>query len=91
MRTMLKLAGGACAIAALLLMSGTGAEAARCSQVAVQGEALTPELAREMAKMNLEFAVAEKKAKAAGKVAYKCGAPGPLLLTSCTARQRACA
>ena len=40
--------------------------------------------------MNLEFAVAAKGAKAAGKAALKCGAPGPLLLTSCTAKQRAC-
>jgi hypothetical protein len=43
-----------------------------------------------MAKMNLEFAVVSKGAKSAGKVSYKCGAPGPLFLTSCKAMQRAC-
>ena len=89
MKSVMKLTVGACAVAALLLVSGTGVQAA-CNRVAVQGEGLTPELAKEVAKMNLEFEVAAKNAKAAGPVAFKCGAPGPLLLTSCTARQRAC-
>jgi hypothetical protein len=89
MRTVQKVVIGACAAAVLALASGTGVEAA-CGRVAVKGEAITPELAREVAKMNLEFAVMDKKAKASGPVAYKCGAPGPLLLTSCTAKQRAC-
>ena len=43
-----------------------------------------------MTKMNLEFAVLAKGAKASGKAALKCGAPGPLMLTSCPGKQRAC-
>jgi hypothetical protein len=90
MKTVLRLAVGACAVGMLVVASGTGAEAARCNRVAVKGEGITPEIAREMAKMNLEFAVMEKNAKAAGPVAYKCGTSGPFMLNSCTARQRAC-
>jgi hypothetical protein len=71
------------------LVAVAGAEA-RCSRVTAQGEGLTKELAQDMAKMNLEFAVVSKGAKSAGKVSYKCGAPGPLSLTSCKAMQRAC-
>ena len=80
---------GAFAVAGLALVAGTPAQAA-CSSVSVKGEGLTKEIAQEVTKMNLEFAVVAKGAKAAGKVALKCGAPGPLLLTSCTAKQRAC-
>ena len=89
MKTVLRLAVGACAIGALMLASGTGAEA-RCNRVVVKGEGITPEIAREVAKMNLEFAVMDKKAKASGPVAFKCGNSGPLMFSSCTARQRAC-
>jgi hypothetical protein len=89
MKTVLRLAVGACAVGALLLASGTSADA-RCGRLAVKGEGITPEIAREVAKMNLEFAVMEKKAKASGPVAYKCGTSGPFMLNACTARQRAC-
>jgi len=89
MKSMHKLVVGACAVAGLALVAGTAAQAA-CSSVRVTGEGLTKEIAQEVTKMNLEFAVASKGAKAAGKAALKCGAPGPLLLTSCTAKQRAC-
>lgn len=89
MKSMHKILVGACAAASLALVTGTAAQAA-CSRVSVTGEGLTKELAQEVTKMNLEFAVAAKGAKAAGKAALKCGAPGPLLLTSCTAKQRAC-
>ncbi len=77
------------AVAGIALVAGTAAQAA-CSTVSVKGEALTKEIAQEMTKMNLEFAVMAKGAKAAGKAAVKCAAPGPLLLTSCTGKQRAC-
>ena len=89
MRTVQKLVVGTCAVVALALASGTGAEAA-CSRVVVKGEGLTKEIARDVAKMNLEFAVTSKGAKSAGKVAYTCGTSGPLMLNSCTAKQRAC-
>jgi outer membrane murein-binding lipoprotein Lpp len=77
------------AVAGIALVAGTAVQAA-CSTVSVKGEALTKEIAQEMTKMNLEFAVMAKGAKAAGKAAVKCAAPGPLLLTSCTGKQRAC-
>jgi hypothetical protein len=83
------LIAGACAIAGFALVAVTDVQAA-CMRVSAQGEAVTKELARDMAKVNLDFAVAAKGAKAAGKVDYRCGAPGPLLWTSCTAKQRAC-
>ena len=89
MRTMQKFLVGACAAAALVMASGTDVEAA-CSRVVVKGEGLTKEIARDMAKMNLEFAAAAKGAKVAGKAAYKCGTSGPMMFASCTARQRAC-
>ena len=89
MKSMHRVLLGVCAFACLALLAGTDVQAA-CSRVSAQGEAVTKELAQEMAKMNLEFAVLAKNAKASGKVAMSCGAPGPLLFTSCTARQRAC-
>ena len=89
MKSMHKFVVGACAVGGFALLAVTGVEAA-CTRVSAQGEAITKEIAGEMAKMNLEFAVAAKVAKAAGKAALKCGAPGPLLLTSCTAKQKAC-
>ena len=88
MKAMHRLVVGA-AVAGIALVAGTAAQAA-CSNVSVKGEALTKEIAQEVTKMNLEFAVMAKGAKAAGKAAVKCGAPGPLLLTSCTGKQRAC-
>lgn len=89
MNTMRNLVVAACAVAGLTFAVGTSVQAA-CSSVSVKGEGITKEIATEVTKMNLEFAVAAKGAKAAGKMALKCGAPGPLLLTSCTAKQRAC-
>jgi hypothetical protein len=89
MKTTFKLVVAACAAGAVALLAMPVAEAA-CMRVSAKGEGITKELAQGMAKMNLEMAVASKKAKASGKVAYKCGGPGPLLFTSCTAKQRAC-
>lgn len=89
MKTTHRLIVGACAVAGFALVVGTDVQAA-CSRVSAQGEAVTKEIARDVAKINLDFAVSAKGAKSAGKVAYKCGAPGPLLWTSCTAKQRAC-
>lgn len=89
MKTAFKLIVAACAAGAVALVTVPNAEAA-CTRVSAAGEGLTKELATEMAKMNLEFALMSKGAKASGRVAMKCGSPGPLLLTSCTAKQKAC-
>lgn len=89
MKSMRRLAVGVCALAGFAAMAVIDVQAA-CTRVSAQGEALTKELATEMAKINLEFTVAAKGAKSAGPVQTKCGAPGMLLMTSCTAKQRAC-
>jgi hypothetical protein len=85
MKSMLRLAVGVCAVAGFAV-----AAEARCTRTSAVGEGLTPEIAKEMAKINLDFTVSSKGAKASGPVAFKCGAPGMLLLTSCTAKQRTC-
>jgi hypothetical protein len=86
MKTILRIAISACFIAGLFAV----AEArSRCSRVSAQGEGLTKELATEMAKINLGFSIAAKNAKASGRIHVRCS-PGMLMLTSCTARQRAC-
>lgn len=89
MRTVFKFAIITCAAGAVALLAAPGAEAA-CNRVSAKGEGLTKELAQGMAKMNLELAVMAKGQKASGRVAYKCGSPGTLMLTSCTAKQKAC-
>jgi hypothetical protein len=89
MKTAFKFAIAACAAAGVALVAVPSADAA-CNRVSAKGEGLTKELAQEMAKMNLEFAVASKGQKASGRVAMKCGSPGTMMLTACTARQRAC-
>ncbi len=76
-----------------VLMAGVSlAEAAqgKCSRVQAQGEGITKELATEVAKMNLNFSIATKGSKATGAAKVTCGAPGPLMWTSCVAQQRAC-
>lgn len=89
MKITLRIAAGVCVAAVFAVAAGTEAQAA-CTRVSAQGEGLTKEIAREVAKINLDFAVSAKGAKSAGTVQYKCGAPGMLLLTSCTAKQKAC-
>ena len=77
---------GACTIAAFALVAGTPAQA-KCTMASATGGGLGPEMAKEMAKMNLDMAIAAKGAKARGKVSYKCGMP---FLSECTATRRAC-
>jgi len=89
MKGMTRLALGALAVAAFGVVATSDVQAA-CSRVSAQGEGLTKELAAEMAKINLDFAIMTKGTKAAGPVQTSCGAPGPLLLTTCTAKQKAC-
>jgi len=88
MKSMLRMAVGVCALAGFAFVAGTEAQA-RCSSVSVQGEGLTKELATEMDKIHLDFTIAMKGTKASGPVRTTC-APGMLLLTACTAKQRAC-
>ncbi len=59
MKAMHKLVVGAFAVAGFALVAGTAAQAA-CSSVSVKGEGLTKEIAQEVTKMNLEFAVARQ-------------------------------
>jgi hypothetical protein len=84
-----RMIAGACALAGFVAMASHDASAA-CSRVTAQGEAITKELATEMAKINLNFAIASKNAKGKGAVKVTCGAPGPLAWTSCKAQQSAC-
>jgi hypothetical protein len=80
---------GACALAGFVAVASHEASAA-CSRVTAPGEGVTKELATEMAKINLNFAIATKNAKGSGAVKVTCGAPGPLAWTACKAQQRAC-
>ncbi len=89
MKSMMRLALGAVAVAAFGVVAAGGVQAA-CSRVSATGEALTKELATEVAKMNLDFALMTKGTKGSGPVQTTCGAPGPLFLTTCTAKQKAC-
>lgn len=89
MKRMMHWALGAVAVAALGVVAAGDAQAA-CSRVSAKGEALTKELASGVARMNLDFAIMTKGAKASGPVQTTCGAPGPLMLTTCTAKQKAC-
>jgi hypothetical protein len=87
MKGRLWLAVGAIALGSVALTDG--AQAA-CSRVAASGEGLTKELATEMAKINLGFAIMSKGAKASGPVSVGRCSQGVLMLTACTVRQRAC-
>jgi hypothetical protein len=86
MKTLFGIALGGCALAALVLASGGPAEA-KCGKASASGVGLGPEMAKEMAKMNLAAGLDEKKMKAKGKVSYKCSGP---FMSECKASQRAC-
>ena len=87
MKGMLRLAVSACALAGFVAIDS--AQAA-CSRVSASGEGLTKELATEVAKINLGFAIMTKGAKGSGPVSVGRCSQGVLMLTSCTVRQRAC-
>jgi hypothetical protein len=88
MKTLVRIGLGGCAVAALLLVAGTPAEAARrCSKVSAQGAGLGEAMAKQTAKSNLDSGLASKGMKARGKVAYACSG---MVLSNCTASQRAC-
>jgi hypothetical protein len=86
MKTLVRIALGGCAVAALVLVAGTPAEA-KCSKVSAQGVGLGEAMAKEMAKSNLASGISAKGMKARGKVSYKCTGP---FMSDCTASQRAC-
>jgi hypothetical protein len=86
MKTLFGIALGGCALAALVLFSGDPAEA-KCGKASASGVGLGPEMAKEMAKMNLSAGLEEKKMKAKGKVHYACSGP---FMSECKASQRAC-
>jgi hypothetical protein len=86
MKRMLGIALGGCALAALVLFAAAPAEA-KCGKASASGVGLGPEMAKEMAKMNLAASLEAKKMKARGKVAYSCSGP---LMSECRATRRAC-
>jgi len=86
MKRLLGIALGGCALAALALLSGAPAEA-KCGKASASGVGIGPEMAKEMAKMNLAAGLEEKKMKAKGKVSYSCSGP---FMSECKASQRAC-
>jgi hypothetical protein len=86
MRALFRVAVGACALVGVVL-AGMQAEAA-CSRASATGFGLAKEMAMEMAKMNLDAAIAAKGQKASGRTSYKCS--GPMLMSECTATRRAC-
>jgi hypothetical protein len=87
MKRLFGIALGGCALAALVLFAGAPAAEAKCGKASASGIGLGPEMAKEMAKMNLAAGLEEKKMKAKGKVSYSCSGP---FMSECKASQRAC-
>jgi hypothetical protein len=86
MRKMSRIVLGAAAVAAVALAGGTAAEA-RCTRASATGVGLGPEMAKEMAKMNLDAGISAKGRKARGRTHYTCTGP---FMSECTASRRAC-
>jgi hypothetical protein len=86
MTRMSRIGLGAAAIALMAIAGGTPADA-RCSRVSASGLGLGPEIAKEMAKMNLDTSIAAKGMKARGRTHYRCTGP---FMSECTATRRAC-
>lgn len=87
MKHFTRLALAACAVGALGLVASTAAEA-RCSRASAKGFGITQDMARDMAKMNLDAGIAAKGQKSGGRTHYKCS--GPMIMSECTATRRAC-
>lgn len=88
---------GLCAaIAAFGLMAAVGgAEAAKkkpgkCVIAGGQGTGLGVDLSKQMAADGLKDALNSGGMKGVGKITYKCDTAATVVVTSCTARQRAC-
>jgi hypothetical protein len=86
MQRIVRIALGAAVIGGTVLLAGAPAEA-RCRHVSAVGVGLGPEIAKEMAKMNLETEIAFKGRKAAGRTHVKCYGP---LMSECRATRRTC-
>lgn len=76
------------AIAAATLSLGIAPANAKCMGVGGQGTAITNELATINAKDSLALALAASGAKAKGKVKVSC--KYDMVVSTCTARQKAC-
>ncbi|HWB45511.1 MAG TPA: hypothetical protein VG900_08740 [Hyphomicrobiaceae bacterium] len=87
MQKIMQVALGAAALMGLALATSAPAAAAKCMRAQAMGAGITQDMAREMANMNLDFAISAKGAKARGKVQYKCTGD---LFAECRARRRAC-
>jgi len=86
MRGMLRVTLGVASLAAVALI-GTQAEA-KCTRMSAYGLGVAKEMAKELAKMNLDLAISLAGRKARGRVHYRC--TGPELLSECKASRRAC-
>jgi lauroyl/myristoyl acyltransferase len=86
MQKLMQVALGVGALLGLALATSAPA-AAKCTRAHATGAGITQDMAREMAKMNLDMAVSVKGEKAHGKVHYKCTGD---LFAECHARRRVC-
>ena len=82
----LSVALGAALIAGLALVPT--AQAAKCVLAGGTATGLTQDIAKELATMALNQSIGNYGGKASGKIAMKCDANA--LMSSCTAKQRAC-
>jgi hypothetical protein len=80
----------AAAFAAALVGAGltTQADAAKCSKIGGEGTGLGEQIAKDQANVALAEAIKSYGGKASGKASYKCNTT--LVLSTCTASQRAC-
>ena len=86
MKRLLQIGTGMLALAAFTLVAGTQAEA-KCSRYSASAVGITQEMAKGLAKVNLDFVIGAAGAKAKTKTKYACSGP---LLAECKASQRAC-
>ena len=86
MNRLVQIGIGAFAVGALALGFGTPAEA-KCMKYAASAVGVTQEMAKELAKVNLDIVIGVEGAKAKGKSKYACMGP---LLSECKASQVAC-
>lgn len=79
--------GGSALLAVAMLVPAT-AEAAKCVMAGGSATGLTQDIAKTMATNALNQSISTYGGKASGKVAMKCDAN--VLMSTCTAKQRAC-
>ncbi|MCL4764867.1 MAG: hypothetical protein KJZ80_01360 [Hyphomicrobiaceae bacterium] len=88
MNTLRLVALGAGALIALTTLVTATAEAAKCVMAGGSATGLTQDIAKVMATNALGQSISSYGGKASGKVAMKCDAN--MLMSTCTAKQRAC-